>query len=51
MYAIRSYYVRQAALEDVVRASWKKAVEQEALKPIAEPHVHNLKWEASYNFV
>ncbi len=38
--------IRQAALEDVVRASWKKAVEQEALKPIAEPHVHNLKWEA-----
>lgn len=37
--------IRQAALEDVVRASWKKAVEQEALKPIAEPHVHNLKWE------
>ena len=37
--------IRQAALEDVVRASWRKAVEQEALKPIAEPHVHNLKWE------
>lgn len=38
--------IRQAALEDVVRASWKKALEQEALKPIAEPHVHNLRWEA-----
>lgn len=37
--------IRQAALEDVVRASWKKALEQEALKPIAEPHVHNLRWE------
>jgi len=37
--------IRQAALEDVVRESWRKAVAQEALKPIAEPHVHNLKWE------
>ena len=37
--------IRQAALEDVVRESWRKAVAQESLKPIAEPHVHNLKWE------
>jgi trigger factor len=37
--------IRQAALEDVVRESWRKAVAQEALKPVAEPHVHNLKWE------
>jgi trigger factor len=38
--------IRQAALEDVVRESWRKAVTQESLKPIAEPHIHNLKWEA-----
>src|SRR5262245_37339821 len=36
--------IRQSALEDVVRASWKAAVQQEALKPIGEPHIHNLKW-------
>ena len=37
--------IRQAALEDVVRESWKKAVAQEALRPLGEPHIHNLKWE------
>ena len=37
--------IRQQALEDLVRASWTRALEQEALKPIAEPHIHNLKWE------
>lgn len=37
--------IRQATLEDVVRESWKKALAQEALKPIAEPHIHNLRWE------
>jgi trigger factor len=37
--------IRQQTLETVVRESWDVAVEQEALKPIAEPHIHNLKWE------
>src|SRR5688572_23393900 len=37
--------IRQQTLETVVRESWEVAVEQEALKPIAEPHIHNLKWE------
>ena len=37
--------IRQQALEAVVRESWERAMEQEALKPIAEPHIHNLKWE------
>lgn len=37
--------IRQQTLETVVRESWERAVEQEALKPIAEPHIHNLKWE------
>ncbi len=37
--------IRQQTLETVVRDSWERAMEQEALKPIAEPHIHNLKWE------
>lgn len=37
--------IRQAALEDMVRESWKKALAQESLRPLGEPHVHNLKWE------
>ncbi|HVH08360.1 MAG TPA: trigger factor [Gemmatimonadales bacterium] len=38
--------IRQQTLEEVIRASWKAALEQEALKPVADPHVHNLKWDA-----
>lgn len=37
--------IRQQVLEDLVRQSWSRALEQESLKPIAEPHIHNLKWE------
>ena len=37
--------IRQQTLEMVVRESWEVALEQESLKPIAEPHIHNLKWE------
>jgi trigger factor len=37
--------IRQQTLETVVRESWERAMEQEALQPIAEPHIHNLKWE------
>jgi trigger factor len=37
--------IRQQTLETVVRESWERAMEQESLKPIAEPHIHNLKWE------
>jgi trigger factor len=37
--------IRQQTLEDLVRESWKTALAQEALRPIAEPHIHNLKWE------
>src|SRR5258705_13903132 len=35
--------IRQQTLEDLVRESWKAALAQEALRPIAEPHIHNLK--------
>src|SRR5213593_1064619 len=38
--------IRQEALQQLIRESWKLALEQEALQPIADPHVHNLKWES-----
>src|SRR5438046_6922420 len=37
--------IRQEALQELIRESWKVAVEQESLKAIADPHVHNLKWD------
>lgn len=37
--------IREQALRDVIQASWKQAVQQETLKPIADPHIHDLKWE------
>ncbi len=39
--------IRQQTLEDLIREGWKAALAQEALKPIADPHIHNLKWDAS----
>jgi trigger factor len=38
--------IRQQVLEQVIRDSWSAALKQEALKPIADPHIHNLKWDA-----
>src|SRR5437773_2748852 len=38
--------IRQQTLEELIRESWKDALAQEALKPVADPHIHNLKWEA-----
>jgi len=38
--------IRQQALQELVQESWRTAMEQEKLKPIADPHIHNLKWEA-----
>src|SRR5881396_663202 len=37
--------IRQAAFEELVRESWRAALAQEQLKPIADPHIHNLKWQ------
>ncbi len=37
--------IRQHVLEQVIRESWSAALKQEALKPIADPHIHNLKWD------
>ena len=28
-----------------MQESWRVAQKQEELKPIADPHIHNLKWE------
>jgi len=38
--------IRQQVLEELIRESWSAALKQEALKPIADPHIHNLKWDA-----
>src|SRR6058998_3964505 len=37
--------IRQETLQQLIRASWKVALEQETLQPIADPHIHNLKWD------
>jgi trigger factor len=37
--------IREQALRDLIQTSWRQALEQEPLKPIADPHIHDLKWE------
>ena len=37
--------IRQQVLEQLIRESWSAALEQEALKPLGDPHIHNLKWD------
>lgn len=38
--------IREAALQDLIGNSWKAALEQEDLKPLADPRVKDLKFEA-----
>jgi len=38
--------IRQQVLDELIRESWRAAMAQEALKPVADPHIHNLKWDA-----
>src|SRR5437016_12655356 len=38
--------IRQQTLEELIRESWKAALAQEALTPIAAPHIHTLQCEA-----
>ena len=38
--------IRQEALESLVQDAFKEVVEREKLKPIAQPHVHDLKFDA-----
>src|SRR6266508_3933659 len=37
--------IRRETLRELVQESWRVAQKQEELKPIADPHIHNLKWE------
>ncbi len=37
--------IRQQVLQELLQESWKAVLAQEQLKPIADPHIHNLKWE------
>ncbi len=37
--------IRQTVLEQLIRESWEAALKSEELKPIAEPHIHDLKYE------
>ena len=37
--------IRERVLQGLIGDSWKLVLEQEDLKPIAEPHVHELKFE------
>jgi trigger factor len=37
--------IRQTVLDEVIRESWDQARESEALKPVADPSVHNVKFE------
>ena len=37
--------IRQTALEDLVRETWSRAKDQEALQPIGDPQVRNLQFE------
>ncbi|OYV63407.1 MAG: trigger factor, partial [Gemmatimonadetes bacterium 21-71-4] len=37
--------IRQSVIEELLRASWEAAREQDGLKPIADPQVRNVKFE------
>jgi len=37
--------IREQTLRELVQHSWKTALAQEQLKPIADPRIHDLKWE------
>ncbi len=37
--------IRQSVIEELLRESWQAAQEQDALKPIADPQVRNVKFE------
>jgi len=37
--------IRQSTIEELLRASWEAAREQDGLKPIADPQVRNVKFE------
>lgn len=39
--------IRQNMLEAVIRESWEAAQSTHGLKPVAQPHIHNLKFDAA----
>ena len=48
VHLIRKAYaaqIREEAVESIVQDAWKQAIDQEKLEPIAQPHVHDLKFE------
>ncbi len=38
--------IRETVIQELVKDSWKQAVESQSLAPISEPEVHKLKFEA-----
>jgi trigger factor len=38
--------IREQVLREMITESWKATVDQEQLEPIADPHIHDLKFEA-----
>jgi trigger factor len=49
MAVVRKRYgdaIREQVLREVIGESWKTTLEREKLDPIADPHVHDLKFEA-----
>ena len=36
--------IRPSVLEELVQASWEQAREREKLRPVGQPHIHDLKW-------
>lgn len=37
--------IRESALRELIDESWKAAVQQQSLKPLADPHIHHLKFD------
>jgi trigger factor len=49
MAVVRKRYgdaIREQVLREVIGESWKATLEREKLDPIADPHIHDLKFEA-----
>lgn len=38
--------IREQVVQDLIHESWRSTLEREQLDPIADPHVHDLKFEA-----
>jgi trigger factor len=38
--------IRDQVIQDLIHESWRSTLEREQLEPIADPHIHDLKFEA-----